>query len=60
MHSSVFIEDMMSMFVDMYINLFRMVTMFCLDSVNDEFNEVTEEFENIFYQFIHYEEEHFG
>lgn len=60
MHSSIFVEDMMSMFVDMYINLYRMVTMYCWDSADEEFDIVTEELEYIFHRFIQYEEEYFG
>lgn len=58
MHSSVFVGDMMTMFVDMYINLYRMVTIYCWDSVGEEFDIVTDELENIFHRFIQYEEEH--
>jgi len=60
MHSSVFVEDMMSMFVDMYINLYRMVTIYCWDSVDEKFDDVTDELELIFHRFIQYEEEHLG
>jgi hypothetical protein len=60
MHSSVFVGDMMTMFVDMYINLYRMVTIYCWDQVDEEFDDVTDELESIFHRFIQYEEEHFG
>lgn len=60
MHSSVFVGDMMTMFVDMYINLYRMVTMYCCDSVDEEFEDITDELEYIFHRFVQYEEEHFG
>ena len=60
MHSSVFVEDMMTMFVDMYINLYRMITIYCLDCVDEEFDIVTDELEYYFHRFIQYEEEHFG
>lgn len=56
LHSSVFVENMMSMFVDIYINLYRMVTLYCWDLVDDEFEDITEELEDIFYRFIEYEE----
>ena len=59
MHSSVFVEDMMTMFADMYINLYRMVKIYCCDSVDEEFDIVTDELENIFHRFIQYEEEPF-
>ena len=49
----------MSMFISMYIELYRMVTLFCWDTVDDSFNEISEELEEIFYRFIKYEEELF-
>lgn len=60
MHSSVFVGDMMTMFINMYINLYRMVTLYCWDSVDKEFDDVTDELECIFHRFIQYEEEHFS
>lgn len=57
MHSSVFVGDMMTMFIDMYINLYRMVTIYCWDSVDENFDAVTDELECIFYRFIEHEEE---
>ena len=60
MHSSVFVGDMMTMFVDMYINLYRMVTIYCWNSVGEDFDEVTDELESIFHRFIQYEEERYG
>ena len=57
MHSSVFVGDMMTMLVDMYINLYRMVTIYCWDSVDEDFDLVTDELESIFYHFIEHEEE---
>ena len=57
MHSSVFVGDMMLMFVDMYINLYRMVTIYCWDSVEEDFDDITDELENIFHRFIEHEEE---
>lgn len=57
MHSSVFVGDMMAMFVDMYINLYRMVTIYCCDSVDEDFDYVTEELEYIFHRFVECEEE---
>lgn len=60
MHSSVFVGDMMTMFMDMYINLYRMVTLYCWDYVDEEFDDVTDELECIFHHFIQYEEKHFG
>ena len=59
MHSSVFVGDMMTMFVNLYIELYRMVTLYCIDTVDDSFYEITEEMESIFQRFIEYEETHF-
>lgn len=58
--SSIFVEQMMSMFVSLYIELYRMVTLFCLDTVDDSFDEIAEKLENIFYRFIEHEEEVYG
>ena len=60
MHSSVFVGDMMVMFVNLYMNLYRMVTMYCWDKVTEDFDDVTDELECIFHRFIQYEEENFG
>ena len=60
MHSSVFIGDMMTMFVNLYIELYRMVTLYCIDAVDESFDEITEELESIFYRYINYEEGHFA
>ena len=57
MDSSVFVEDMMTMFINMYINLYRMVTLYCWDSVEEKFDDITNELEYIFHRFIEHEEE---
>lgn len=59
MHSSVFVGDMMIMFVNMYINLYRMITIYCWDKVDEEFDYISDELECIFNRFVQYEEEHF-
>ncbi len=59
-HSSVFIGDMMTMFVNLYVELYRMVTLYCWDTVDDSFDEISEELEAIFYRFIDYEEKVYG
>jgi len=59
-HSSIFHDEMMGMFADMYINLYRMVTLYCFENVDERFDDVTDKLENIFYRFIQYEEDHFG
>ena len=57
MHSSVFVGDMMTMFINIYINLYRMVTLYCCSSVEEDFDYVTEELEYIFHHFVEHEEE---
>ena len=59
MFSSISVCDMMTMFVNMYMNLYRMVMLYCLDSVDESFDTVTDELESIFHRFIEYEDEHF-
>lgn len=60
MHSSVFVGDMMTMFVNLYIELYRMVTLYCMDTVDESFDEITDKLESIFYRFIEYEETVYG
>ena len=57
MHSSVFVGDMMTMFLNMYMNVYRMVTLYCWDCVDEVFDDVTDELEFIFHHFIKCEEE---
>ena len=57
MQSSVLVCDMMNMFINMYISLYRMVTLYCWDIVENDFDIVAEKLENIFYRFIQGEEE---
>ena len=57
MYSSISVDSMMNMFINLYINLYRMIVMYCLDSISEEFDEITEDMENIFYNFIQREEE---
>ena len=59
MGSSIFVGNMMGMFVSLYIELYKMITLFCIDTVDDKFYELSEELEDIFYKYIQYEEEHF-
>lgn len=60
MHSSVFVGDMMTLFVNLYIDLYRMVTLYCIDTIDDSFYEITEALESIFQRFIEYEETAFA
>lgn len=60
MYSSISVETMMGIFVDLYIELYRMVTLYCWGSVDDSFDQVSEELEEIFYRFVKHEEELFG
>lgn len=57
LHSSVFICDMMNMFINMYINLYRMITIYCWDLADEDFDEVAEELEYIFYRYVEHEED---
>ena len=56
-HTSTSVDEMMFMFVNLYISLYRMVAMYCWDKVNVDFDDVTEELEFIFHRYIQYEEE---
>lgn len=58
--SSIFEENIMNMLVSLYIELYRMVILFCYDTVDESFDEIAEELESIFYRYIAYEEEVFG
>ena len=60
MFSSISVCDMMTMFVNLYMNLYRMVTIYCWDKVDEDFDDIADELECIFYRFMQYEEEHFG
>ena len=40
----------------MYWSLYRMVTIYCWDKVNEDFDNVTDELESIFHRYIQYEE----
>ena len=60
LHSSVLVSDMMTMFINLYINLYRMVTLYCWDWVEEKFDDVTDELEYVFHRFIKHEEEYFG
>lgn len=54
--SPIFMENIVTMFINMYIELYRMAMLYCVDIIDDEFYDVSEEFENIVYDFIEYEE----
>lgn len=54
--SSISVGNMMSIFTSLYIELYRMVTLFCMDTVNDSFYDIADEMESIIYRFIDYEE----
>lgn len=57
MCSSVFVEGMMNMLINIYISLYQMLMMYCEDTVDEEFYDVTEEIEYIFHRYLQYEEE---
>lgn len=60
MQSSTFVGNMMCMLVSLYIELYIMITSYCWDMVDEEFDEISEEFETIAHRYIEYEERHFG
>ncbi|MBQ7931653.1 MAG: hypothetical protein IJ334_11635 [Clostridia bacterium] len=60
MFSSISVDSMMTIFVNMYMNLYRMITVYCPDSVGEDFDNITDELECIFHRYIEYEEEHFS
>jgi hypothetical protein len=60
MHSSIFVSDMMVMFINLYINLYRMVIIYCLDKIDEDFDVITDELDWIFNRFIQHEEEVYG
>lgn len=47
-------------FGDKYIGLYKMITLFCIYTLDDDFYELSEKLEDIFYRYIQYEKEHFG
>lgn len=60
MHSSIFVSDMMVMFMNLYINLYRMVIIYCWDKVGEDFDDITDELDWIFNRFIQHEEDLYG
>lgn len=60
MHSSIAVGDMMAMFVNLYMNLYRMVAMYCWDKADEDFDDVTDELDRIFNRFLQCEEEIYG
>lgn len=57
--SSVFEDNIISMLVSIYIELYKMVRLYCWGDMDDEFDKTAEDFENIIYDYIDYSEEHF-
>lgn len=57
---SIMVDQMMSMFVNLYDELKRMIMLFCFDKVDGSFYDIIDELEEIFYRFINYEEDDFG
>lgn len=49
---SVTMDQIMSMISSIYIGLYRLVTTYCWDRVDDEFDEVTEEIEDIICDYL--------
>ena len=56
LQSSIGVDNMMFIFINMYWSLYRMVTIYCLDNANEDFNVVAEKLESIFYRYIQYQE----
>ena len=48
LQSSIGVDNMMFIFVNMYWSLYRMVTIYCWDKVNEDFDNVIDELEFIF------------
>ena len=40
------------MFTNLYIELYQMIMLYCVDTVEDSFYDVSEDIENIMYNFI--------
>lgn len=59
LHSSTSVDEMMFMFVNLYISLYRLVTMYCWDKADEDFDKVADKLENIFYRYIEYAEDCF-
>lgn len=53
--SSATMDKIMSMIVTIYIALYRLVTLYCWDVVDESFDGVTETIENIIYRYIDYQ-----
>jgi hypothetical protein len=56
LQTSIGVDNMMFIFVNMYWSLYRMVTIYCWDKVNEDFDNVTDELEFIFHRYIQYKE----
>lgn len=56
LQSSIGVDNMMFIFVNMYWSLYRMVTIYCCDKVNEDFDNVIDELEFIFHRYIQSEE----
>ncbi len=56
LQSSIGVDNMMFIFVNMYWSLYRMVTIYCPDNVNEDFGSIIEKLEFIFHRYIQYQE----
>ena len=56
LQSSIGVDNMMFIFVNMYWSLYRMVTIYCQDNVNEDFGSIIEKLEFIFHRYIQYQE----
>lgn len=49
---SLSMDNIMNMISSLYIGVYRLVTMYCWDSIDSEFDEITDEIEYIVYEYI--------
>ena len=56
LQSSIGVDNLMFICVNMYWSLYRMVTIYCCDKVNEDFDNVIDELEFIFHRYIQSEE----
>lgn len=45
-------DQIMSMLASIYISLFRLVYLYCMETIDESFDPITEEFENIFHDYF--------
>ena len=45
-------DQIMSMLVSIYISLFRLVYLYCMETIDESFDPITEGLENIFHDYF--------